>query len=79
MVGMLPPNDYIRAARYLIERNGHKALTRAEARAEALLIEGEQRSHALWKVLAATIAEMAGAGRKPEPTGNFFNHSSSRG
>jgi hypothetical protein len=55
---MLPPADYIRAAKYLIERNGPKALTRAESRAEALRAEGDEGCHALWKVLAATIAEM---------------------
>jgi hypothetical protein len=55
---MLPPADYIRAAKYLIERNGAKALTRAESRAAALRAQGDTHCHALWKALAATIAEM---------------------
>lgn len=55
---MLPPADYVRAAKYLIERNGPKALKRAESRAEALRAEGDELCHSLWKVLAATIAEM---------------------
>lgn len=76
MAVMLPLADYVRAARYLIERNGHKALTRAESRAEALRVEGEEHSHALWKILAATIAEMAGTSRQPERKGNFFDHTS---
>jgi len=73
---MLPPTDYIRAARYLIERNGHKALTRAEARAEALRIEGNRIGQAIWTLLAATVAEMSGTGRKPDPENNFFNNPS---
>ena len=79
MPGMLPPTDYIRAAKYLIERNGHKALIRAESRAETLRIEGEERSHALWKILAATIAAMAGPHRQPDAQGNFFDRPSTRG
>jgi hypothetical protein len=55
---MLQPNDYVRAARYLVERYGPTALRRAEKRAEALRGEGEDRLHALWAVLATTIAAM---------------------
>ena len=56
---MLPPSDYIRAAKYLIERNGPKALTRAESRALALREEGNSDGSALWQLLAQTIAAMS--------------------
>ena len=56
---MLPPSDYIRAAKYLIERNGPKALTRAESRAETLREEGNESCSALWQLLAKTIATIS--------------------
>ena len=55
---MLQPADYVRAARYLVERYGPSALQRAEKRAEALRGEGADNVHALWSVLVATIAAM---------------------
>lgn len=55
---MLQPADYVRAARYLVERYGPSALKRAEKRAEALRGEGADGVHALWSVLVATIAAM---------------------
>ena len=61
---MLPPTDYVRAARYLVERYGPDALPRAEKRAEALRGEGEDRVHALWSVLVATIAAMTASPRR---------------
>lgn len=76
---MLPPTDYVRAARYLIERNGHKALLRAEARARVLQVEGNRTGQMIWMLLAETIAEMTGARRKAEPKGNFFGDSSTSG
>lgn len=73
---MLPPTDYVRAARYLIERNGHKAQLRAEARAGVLQVEGNRTGHLIWMLLASTIAEMTGASRQPDPKGNFFGSTS---
>jgi len=70
---MLSATDYVRAARYLIARNGDGALTRAESRAEALRGEGDATCHQLWALLAATVAELAAADRKAEPQGNFFS------
>ena len=58
MSAVLPPTDYIRAAKYLIARNGPRALTRAESRAEALREEGNVSCSTLWKLLAQTIATM---------------------
>jgi len=69
---MLPAADYVRAARYMIARNGIDALDRAQSRAEALRGHGDVNCHRLWALLAATIAELTGAGRQPEPKGNFF-------
>lgn len=79
MASMLPPNDYVRAARYLIERNGHKAQVRAEARAEVLQVEGNRTGQMIWMLLARTIAEMTGARQPPEPKGNFFDRTSTGG
>lgn len=62
---MLPPTDYIRAAKYLIERNGPKALTRAESRAETLREEGNPDCSALWQLLAQTIAAITRPGARP--------------
>lgn len=59
MSHVLPPTDYIRAAKYLIERNGPKAQTRAESRAQALREEGNESCSTLWKLLAQTIATMS--------------------
>lgn len=79
MASMLPPTDYVRAARYLIERNGHKALVRAEARAGVLQVEGNRTGQMIWMLLARTIAEMTGATPQPQPKGNFFNDPSASG
>ena len=58
---MLLPNDYVRAARYLVDRYGPNALPRAEKRAEALRGEGDERLYPLWNVLTATIAQITQA------------------
>jgi len=54
---MLRPNDFYRAAVYLLGRYGDDAWPRASSRAAELRSAGDQ-IFAIWDVLAATIQEV---------------------
>lgn len=55
---MLLPNDFRRAANYLISRYGAEAGDRAASRATELREAGENDLHQIWSVLAATIVQL---------------------
>ncbi len=55
---MLLPNDFWRAAKYLVSRYGAEAGDRATLRANELREAGETNLHDIWSILAATVAEV---------------------
>jgi hypothetical protein len=58
MRGMLNPDDYYRAARYLIGEYGPAAGDRAASRAAQLAAEGCRDVHEMWRLLAVTVREI---------------------
>jgi len=71
---MLLPTDFWRAAKYLISRYGAEAGERAQLRATELGEAGETNLHKIWKVLAATVAELNAREKSPTASGHATAH-----
>jgi hypothetical protein len=55
---MIDDRDVLRAARFLIDRDGDGALSTAQQRAADLFLMGQDGAAEIWKQIAKAIAEL---------------------
>ena len=56
---MIPEIDIWRAAQLMLKRYGDKALQESSARADELVVAGDEDGAAVWRRITAAVAQLA--------------------